>query len=83
MGVQRLRRRAYTEGNAGSVLVAELRSCMPCCEAKTLKKKKPFLVRENVKKQTKNKTKQKNTLGNRYHHTNLFDNPHLMRGCMV
>lgn len=61
-------------------LVAELRSCMPCREAKTLKKKF-FFVRENVKKQTKNKTK--NTLGNRYHHTNLFDNPHLMRGCMV
>ena len=53
MGVQRLRRRAYTEGNAGSVLVAELRSCMPCCEAKTLKKKQTFFGKGKCKKANK------------------------------
>lgn len=30
-------------------------------------------------KANKNQTKTKSTLGNRYHHTNLFDNPHLRR----
>lgn len=80
MGVQRLRCRAYTEGNAGSVPGCRIKILHALPRGKNIKKKF-FFVRENVKKQTKNKTK--NTLGNRYHHTNLFDNPHLMRGCMV
>lgn len=71
----------HTEGNVGSVPGCRIKILHALLRGKNIKKN--FFFGKGKCKKANKKQNKKNTLGNRYHHTNLFENPHLMSGCMM